>query len=116
MLWPSNHCVNDCTGIHTIYGIAEQPVLPAYCEWTDRILAEIIDKAAAPVFQIGLGRITPVKDIINCFIHPGVLYRLLLVKPRPESLQNRSFLLETQLLAFFMITRILFVNGILNGE
>ena len=50
-----NHCVDYRTGIRSLYGIAEQPVLPAYCEWTDRILAEIIGKAAPPVFQIGLG-------------------------------------------------------------
>lgn len=107
------HCVNDCTGIRTIYGTAEQPVLTVYCEWTDCILAETIGKAAAPVFQIGLGRITPVKNIINCFIHPGVPYGLLLVKPRPERLQNRFFLLETQLFPFFIITGIFLCFNIL---
>ena len=50
-----NHCVDHCTGIRSVNGIAEQPVFTPYCEWTDRILAEIIGKAAPPVFQIGLG-------------------------------------------------------------
>ena len=36
-----NHCVNDCTGIRTIYGTAKQPVLTANCEWADRILTEL---------------------------------------------------------------------------
>ena len=40
----------------------------------------------------------------------------MLVKPRPESLQNRFFLLETQLFPLFIITGILFVNGVLNGK
>ena len=50
-----NHCVNDCTGIRTIYGTAKQPVLTANCEWADRILTEIVSKTAASVLQIGLG-------------------------------------------------------------
>jgi hypothetical protein len=40
----------------------------------------------------------------------------MLLKPRPESLQNRFFLLETQCLPFFIITGIFFVNGILYGK
>ena len=111
-----NHCVDYRTGIRSLYGIAEQPVLPAYCEWTDRILTEIVSKAASSVFQIGLCCITPVENVIHRFLHPGIPDWLLLIEPRPESLQNRFFLLETQLLPLFIITRILFVNGVLNGE
>ena len=91
-------------------------IIPPYCKWTNRILAEVISKAAPPVFQIGLRCITPVENIINRFIHPGVPDWLLLIEPRPESLQNRFFLLETQLLSLFIITGILCVNGVLNGE
>ena len=39
-----------------------------------------------------------------------------MVKPRPESLQNRFFLLEMQLFPHFIITGILLVNGIFNGK
>ena len=103
-----------------LYGTTEHnsahSIIPSYCEWTDRILAEIVGKAAAPVFQIGLCCIAPVENIINRFIHPGVPDWLLLIEPRPESLQNRFFLLETQLFPLFIITGILFVNGDLNGE
>ncbi len=49
-----NHCVDYRTGICALYGIAEQPVFPAYCEWTNCILTEIVGKAVASVFQIGL--------------------------------------------------------------
>ena len=111
-----NHCVDYRTGIRSVNGTAEQPVLPPYCEWPDRILAEIVGKAAASVFQIGLCRITPVENIINRFIHPGVPDWLLLIEPRPESLQNRFFLLETQLFPLFIITGILLVNEVLNGK
>ena len=86
--------LNNCAGILPVNGTAEQPVLPPHCEWTDRILAEIIGKAAAPVFQIGLCCITPVQDIINRFIHPGI----------PDWLP------------LFIIAGILFVNGILDDE
>ena len=111
-----NHCIDHCAGIRSVNRTAEQPVLASYCEWTNCILTEIIGKAAPPVFQIGLRRITPVENIINRFIHPGVPDWLLLIEPRPKSLQNRFFLLETQLLPLFIITGILFVNGVLNGE
>lgn len=67
-----NHCVDYRTGIRSLYGIAEQPVLPAYCEWTDRILTEIVSKAASSVFQISFCCITPVENIIHGFIHPGI--------------------------------------------
>ena len=102
--------------VRSLYGTAEEPVLPAYCEWTNCILAEIIGKAAPPVFQISLRCITSVKNVIHGFIHPGIPDGLLLIEPRPESLQNGFFLLETQLLPLFIITGILFVNGVLNGE
>ena len=87
-----------------------------FCERTDRILTEIIGKAAPPVFQIGFRYITPVENIIHGFIQPGIPDGLLLVKPRPESLQNRFFLLETQLFPLFIITGILFVNGVFHGK
>ena len=29
------------TSIRSFYGIAEKPVLPSYCDWTDCILTEI---------------------------------------------------------------------------
>ena len=90
-----NHCADYRAGIRSLYGIAEQPVLAPYCKWTDRILAKVISKAAPPVLQIGLRCITPVENIINGFIHPRIPDRLLLIDPRPESLQNRFFLLET---------------------
>lgn len=83
-----NHCVDYRVGIHSINRIAEQPVLPVYCEWRDCILAEIIGKSTASVFQIGLLCITPVENIINCFIHPEVLGCFLPIEPRPEGLQN----------------------------
>ena len=111
-----NHCVDCCTGIRSFYGTAEQPVLPAYCEWTDCILTEIIGKAAASVFQIGLRCISPIENIIYRFIHPGVPDWLLLLKPRPEGPQNRFFLLEAHLAPLFIITGILFVYGVFNGE
>ena len=111
-----NHCVDYRTGIRSVNGIAEQPVLPSYCKWPDRILTKIVGKAAASIFQIGLRCITPVENIIHRFIQTGVPDWLPLIEPRPESLQNRFFLLETQLLPLFIITGILFVNGVLNGE
>ena len=111
-----NHCVDYCAGIRSVHGTAEQPVFSPHCEGTDRILTEIIGKAAPPVFQIGFRYITPVENIIHGFIQPGIPDGLLLVKPRPESLQNRFFLLETQLFPLFIITGILFVNGVFNGK
>ena len=36
-----NHCVDYRTGIRSVHGTAEQPVLPSYCKWTDCILAEL---------------------------------------------------------------------------
>ena len=41
---------------------------------------------------------------------------LLLPEPRPKGLQNRFFLLETHPVPLFIITGILFVYGVLNGE
>ena len=38
------------------------------------------------------------------------------VKPRPKSLQNRFFFLETKLFPFFIITRITFVDVIFDPE
>ena len=111
-----NHCVDYCAGIRSVHGTAEQPVFSPHYERTDRILTEVISKAAPPVFQIGLRCITPVENIIHGFIHQGIPNGLLLVKPRPESLQNRFFLLETQLLPLFIITGIFFVDGILDGK
>ena len=111
-----NHCINYSTGIGSFYRITEQPVLPADCKWTDRVLAEIVCEAAAAILQICLCCFPTVKDIIHCFIHAGIPDWLLLLKPRPESLQNRFFLLETQLLTLFIITGIFFVNGILYGK
>ena len=114
-----NHCIDYRAGIRSVHRTAEQPVLPAHCKWADRILAEIVGKAAPSVFQIGLLGlccITPVENVIHRFLHPGIPDWLLLIEPRPESLQNRFFLLETQLLPLFIITGILFVNGVLNGE
>lgn len=40
----------------------------------------------------------------------------LLIQPRPESLRNGFFLLETQLFALFIIAGIFFVNGVLYGK
>lgn len=105
-----NHCVNYYTGIRSVYGTTEQPILTVNCEWAERIRTGIVGKTAASVLQIDLHRV---------MLYPSgysVRYRLLLVKLRPESLQNRFFLLEMQLLPFFIITGILFVNGVLNGE
>ena len=76
-----NHYVYNCTGIGSLYGTAEQPVLPSYCKWADRILTEIVCKAAPSVFQIGLCCIAPVENIVNCFVHPGIPDGLLLVEP-----------------------------------
>ena len=111
-----NHGIYYSTGICSGNRITEQPVLPANCKWANRILTEIIRKAAAPIFQIGLRCIPAVKDIIHCLIHTGISGWFLLIQPQPESLQNRFFLLETQLLPFFIITRIFFVDRILYGE
>ena len=74
--------------------------------------AESVSKVAAPIFQIDLSCITLVANIINCFIHPAVPDGLLLIEAHPESLQDRVFLLEMQLLPFFIIIGILFANGI----
>ena len=104
-----NHCINYSTGIGSRDRITEQPVLPTDCKWTDRVLAEIVCEAAATILQIGLRCFSPVKDIIHRFIHAGIPDWLLLLKPRPESLQNRFFLLETQLLTLFIITGIFFL-------
>ena len=111
-----NHCINYSTGIGSGDRITEQPVLPADCKWTDRILTEIVREAAAAILQISLRCFPPVKDIIHRFIHAGIPDWLLLLKPRPKSLQNRFFLLETQLLPLFIITGIFFINGILYGK
>lgn len=82
----------------------------------DCILAEIVSKAALSVFQIGLCCITSVKNIVNCFVHPGIPDGLLLVEPRTESLQNGFFLLEAQLSLLFIITGVLLTNGVLYGK
>ena len=111
-----NHCIDYSTGIGSFYRITEQPVFVANCKRTDRVLAEIVCETAAAILQIGLCCFPPVKDIIHRFIHAGIPDWLLLLKPRPESLQNRFFLLETQLLTLFIITGIFFVNGILYGK
>ena len=111
-----NHCVDHCAGIDSFYRITKQPVLPTNCKWTDRVFAEIVREAAMTILQIGLRCFPPVKNIIHRFIHASVPDRLLLLKPRPESLQNKFFLFETQLLPFFIITGIFFVNGILYGK
>ena len=111
-----NHCIDYSTGIGSFYRITEQPVLPADCKRTDRVLAEIVCEAAAAILQISLCCFPPVKDIIHRFFHAGIPDWLLLLKPRPESLQNRFFLLETQLLTLFIITGIFFANGILYGK
>lgn len=58
-----NHCIDYRAGIRSVHRTAEQPVLPAHCEWTDCILAEIVGKAASSVFQIGLCCITPVENV-----------------------------------------------------
>ena len=92
-----NHCVDHCAGIDSFYRITKQPVLPTNCKWTDRVFAEIVRETAMTILQIGLRCFPPVKNIIHRFIHASVPDRLLLLKPRPESLQNRFFLLETQL-------------------
>lgn len=110
-----NHCINYSTGIGSRDRITEQPVLPTDCKWTDRVLAEIVCEAAATILQIGLRCFSPVKDIIHRFIHAGIPDWLLMFKPQPKSLQNRFFLLETQLLTLFIITGIFFY-GILYGK
>ena len=76
-----HHCVYNCTGIGSLYGIAEQPVLPTYCKWADRILAEIIGEATPSIFQIRLYCISLVQNIVDCFVRPGIQDRLLLVEP-----------------------------------
>lgn len=111
-----NHCIDYSTGIGSFYRITEQPVFAANCKRTDRVLAEIVCETTVTILQIGLRCFPPVKDIIHRFIHAGISDWLLLLKPRPESLQNRFFLLETQLLTFFIITGIFFVNGIFYGK
>lgn len=63
-----DHCVYNCTGIGSLYGIAEQPVLLTYCKWADRILAEIITEAAPSIFQIGLCCTSPVENIVDCLV------------------------------------------------
>ena len=47
------HGIDNGTGVGSIHRITEQPVFPAYREWPDRILAEIIRKAAASILKIG---------------------------------------------------------------
>ena len=111
-----NHCVDHRTSIGPFDRITEQPVLPAHSEWTDRILAEIVGKATASILQIDFCCITSVEDIIYCFIHLAIPNGFLPVKPQPESLQNRFFLPDTQLLPFFIIARIFFVNGVLYSK
>ena len=111
-----NHCIDYSTGIGSVYTITEQPVLPADRKRTERVLTEIVCVAATAILLISLCCFPPVKDIIHRFIHAGISDWLMLLKPRPESLQNRFFLLETQCLPFFIITGIFFVNGILYGK
>ena len=41
----------------------------------------LLVKAAPSIFQIGLCCITPVENIVDCFVHPGIQNRLLLVEP-----------------------------------
>jgi len=38
-----NYCIDNCTGVCSIYRTAKQPVPPAYCEWPDCILAELCE-------------------------------------------------------------------------
>lgn len=110
------HCINNCAGIRTINRTAEQPILPVYRERTDRIFAQIVCETATAIFKIGFGCGAPVLYVNDCFFHSGSFYWMLSVKPRPKSLEDRFFLLETEFFPFFMITRIFLIDGILNTE
>ena len=85
------HGIYNGTGLCTVRSITEQPVFTAYREWADRILAEIIRKAASAIFQIGHKIGPAVLDIGDCLIHPGSPDRFLQVKPRQKALNDRHF-------------------------
>ena len=84
------HGIYNGTGLCTVRSITEQPVFTAYREWADRILAEIIRKAASAIFQIGHKIGPAVLDIGDCLIHPGSPDRFLQVKPRQKALNDRG--------------------------
>ena len=107
-----DHRINNGAGIGSIDRIAEQPVFSSYRKRADRIFTQIVCKAVASVFQIGFGCIPAVHGISHCLVHAAVPLWSLLVQPRPKSLKNCFFLLETQLFSFLMIAGIFLVDGI----
>lgn len=100
-----HHGIDHAAGVRTGSRIVEKPVLSANCKRTNLVFTEIVCKAAASIFQIGLSSITPVHDLIHCFLHAGVSDGFLLLQPRKEDLQNGLFLLETKRFPLFMISR-----------
>ena len=111
-----DHRINNGAGIGSIDRIAEQPVLSSHCKRTDRVFTQIVCKAAASVFQIGFGCIPAVHGISHCLVHTAVSLWSLLVQPRPKSLKNWFFLLETQLFSFLVIAGIFLVDGIFDRK
>ena len=60
------HRIDLHTGIRPSRRITEEPVLTAYYQWTDTVLAEIIAKTAGTVFQIVHHKRTTAIGIVDC--------------------------------------------------
>ena len=72
-----NHCIDYSTGIGSFYRITEQPVLPANCKRTDRVLAEIVCETTAAILQKGKQVLKNAEfirksDIFLCRIFTGI--------------------------------------------
>ena len=106
-----HHRVCNGTDLCTFHRVTEQPVLAAQRKRPDGILAEVIGEAAASVLQISHGRLPAVLHIGQRFVQTGVSGGMLAVNPRPKGLENRLFLLETHLFAFFIIRPAFAGNG-----
>lgn len=72
-----NHNIYSCTGLSSFRGIAEQPVFPAHCKRTDRILGKIVGKTAPTIFQICQKLPLMVLGIVHRFFKAGSFFRCL---------------------------------------
>ncbi len=73
-----NHGINHGAGIRAFGSIAEQPVAAAYRERTDRILAQIVGKAAPAVLQVCHELLPVILGIVHRFLKARPFFRGLL--------------------------------------
>ena len=84
-----NHGIDYGTGLRSLYGIAEQPVLAAYRKRTDGILCQIVgDRNIAMLYKCGQ-RSFLVLCISHCLSQLAALFRIQRIYPAKILLQNR---------------------------